>query len=98
MNRYDPSTPRVALGATAVAAAALTLGVLVLLPVELSTAGSVTLAAASANEPHVDTGRATLAATDAQARRHELVARLITNVQDAGLLRLAGSRTTRSDR
>ena len=98
MNRYDPLTPRVALGATAAAAAALTLGVLVLLPAELSTASVDSLAAASANEPHVDTGRATLAAADARVRRHELIARLITNVQDAGLLRLAGSRTTRSDR
>jgi hypothetical protein len=48
MNRYEPSTPRAALGLTAVAMAAITMGVLVVLPAKLDSvsADRYTLAAA----------------------------------------------------
>ena len=50
MNRYKPSTPRAALGLTAVAMAAITMGALVVLPAKLDAAGAdpSTLAAAKA--------------------------------------------------
>lgn len=50
MNGYEPSTPRVALGLTAVAMAAITMGALVVLPAKLDSvsADRHTLAAAKA--------------------------------------------------
>jgi hypothetical protein len=50
MNGYEPSTPRVALGLTAVAMAVITVGALVVLPAELDSIGTDpnTLAAAKA--------------------------------------------------
>ena len=50
MNRYKPSTPRAALGLTAVAMAAITMGTLVVLPAKLDATGAEpsTLAAAKA--------------------------------------------------
>ena len=53
MNRYKPATPRAALGLTAVAMAAITMGALVVLPAKLDAAGAdpSTLAAAKAATP-----------------------------------------------
>ena len=50
MSRYEPSTPRAALGLTAVAMAAITIGALVVLPakIEFVSADPYTLAAAKA--------------------------------------------------
>ena len=50
MNCYEPSTPRAALGLTAVAMAAITMGALVVLPAKLDSvkSGPYTLAAAKA--------------------------------------------------
>ena len=98
MNRYQPSTPRIALGFVAVVAAAINLGALVVLPAEVAEADAQIAAAVQGDLPHTDSSRATLAATDARARRHDLIARLVANVQDAGLMRLAAPVTTRSDR
>ena len=40
MNRYEPSTPRVALGSIAIAMAAITMGALVVLPAQLEAANA----------------------------------------------------------
>ena len=50
MNRYEPSTPRAAMGLTAVATAAITIGAMVVLPAKLDSvsADPYTLAAAKA--------------------------------------------------
>jgi hypothetical protein len=95
MKRYNPSIPRVALGVLAVTAAAINLGALVVLPAEVAEVDAQI--AAEADLPHTDAD-VSMAADDSRARRHELVARLVANVQNAGLMRLAGPLTTRSDR
>ena len=99
MKRYKPTTPRIALGVIAVATAALNFAVLVMLPagMDVADANEPIATAPEAALPHTDSGRAALAA-DARSHRHELIARLVTNMQDAGLMRLAGPATTRSDR
>ena len=99
MKRYNPATPRIAFGAIAVATAALNFAVLVVLPAGVDVADADTQLAA-ANEaalPHTDSSRVALAA-DSRGRRHELIERLVANMQEAGLMRLAGPSTTRSDR
>jgi len=59
MNRYEPSTPRAALGLTAVGMAAVTLAALVVLPAELETVNAATSLQAAAraddNGPHRST-------------------------------------------
>ena len=87
MKRYEPSHPRLAFGVGAVAAAAITLGSLVLLPAQLEAAGPDTTSIVASAEPHVDSGRD--AALDARARRHDLIARAIGAVEHAAGLRLA---------
>ena len=56
MNRYKPSTPRAALGLTAVAMAAITMGTLVVLPAELDSAAAdpSTLAAKAATKAPIE--------------------------------------------
>jgi hypothetical protein len=100
MKRYSPSIPRLALGLLAVAAAAINFGALVVFPAEmdLADAEAQTLAAREAELPHTDSGRVALADGDSRQRRHETFERLVANVQSAGLMRLAGPFTTRSDR
>lgn len=100
MNRYRLSTPRAALAAAAVAVAAVNFALLVVLPAQADRAqpdGHVAAARESAL-PHTDSGRAAVALAGPRGRRHELIARIVTDMQDAGLMRLAGPLTTRSDR
>ena len=87
MNRYKPSHPRFAFGLGAVAAAALTLGSLVVLPAEVEATDFPAAAVVATAEPHVDAGHP--AAVVARERRHELVARAIGAVESAGKLRFA---------
>ena len=101
MNRYTLTTPRVTLGAMAVAMAALNFAVLIVLPAQagFAPADLQVAVAAEPSLPHTDSGRAALATADVRGRRHDIIARLVANVQDAGLMRLAGPLTTsRSDR
>jgi len=99
MKRYNPSIPRVALGLLAVAVAAANFGALVVFPAEMDLADTDAQMAAAreAQLPHTDSS-VSLAEGDSRARRHDLFARLVANVQSAGLMRLAGPLTTRSDR
>jgi hypothetical protein len=94
MNRYQPSSPRLAFGVAAVAAAAITLCTLVAVPALIDGTGTALASTAApttvAAEPHVDTDSVTRIA-EARARRHDLFARAIGAAEHATELRLAGA-------
>lgn len=54
MNRYDPGTPRAALGLAAIALTALTIGLLVVVPAKMDAGGADTLTLARAKAPPIE--------------------------------------------
>jgi len=94
MKRYQPSHPRLAFGAAAIAAAAITLSTLVAVPALIDGTGAALASnaapAAIAVEPHVDSDTVTRIA-EARARRHDFFARAIGAAEHATELRLAGA-------
>jgi len=88
MNRYEPSTPRAALGLTAVAMTVITMGTLVVLPAQLGSLGAQTYTLAaekSAAEAPVDVASAPASiAAAAAVNGQEHAARATLEAQECG--------------